>query len=466
MGTACTVPLWAWFSERLKMAELPPEPDFRATRWSLVERARGMDPVLRREALASLVALYWPALRVHLVVKRRLSPDAADDLLQGFAADRVLEQRFLGHVDRAKGRFRSFLLRCLENYLVDHWRERHQTSNLEEGQEEQVAVRPTHSPDVFDVAWARQVLNAALRRIWENCRQQGQTAIWAIFERRVLRPALFDAAAPSYDQLVAELGFASEQQAANAVVTAKRQFRRALEDVVGQYVKNKAEVQAEIIELRVILSIAEHGEATLPAVPDTKGDSAATDSSLPIAGFDDPNLPAFLDESNPSLLARLFGVDDDRDAVWESFDLKNLLARLLTTPLAEALPGIDHRAITAAARSVRGATPGSLTLSEVFAHSRPSVELLREIKDWARRTTGAKDPPLPLELASLLYFASIASARLRRGQRISSLDPSLIRQGLEMLLARPWLGEPFQTLFRQTALIRDADAADVTSSSS
>jgi len=41
------------------------------------------------------------------------------------------------------------------------------------------------------------------------------------------------------------------------------------------------------------------------------------------------------------------------------------------------------------------------------------------------------------------------------------LDPSLVRQGLEMLLARPWLGEPFQTLFRQTALIRDADAADV-----
>jgi DNA-directed RNA polymerase specialized sigma24 family protein len=447
------------------MAESPSDPDFRATRWSLVERARGADPVLRREALGSLIALYWPALRAHLVVKRRLSPEAADDLLQGFAADRVLKQRFLGHVDRAKGRFRSFLLRCLENYRIDNWRERPQASNLKEGQEEEIPAGPVHSPDVFDVAWARQVLNEALRRTRENCRRQRQSAIWAIFERRVLQPALFDATAPSYDQLVAELGFATEQQAANALVTAKRQFRHALEDVVSEYVKNKADVQAEIIELRVILSIAEHDEAALDSLSAMKDDSAAIDSSLRSAGFDAPNLSAFLDESNPSLLARLFGVDDGREAIWESFDLKNLLARLLATPLAEALPGIDRRAIAAAARSVPGATPGSLTLSEVFADPMPSVELLREIKEWARRSTRAQDSPLPADLASLLYFASIAAARLRRGQWISKLDPSLVHKGLEMLLARDWVGEPFRTLFRQTAPICESNAAEISTSS-
>ena len=132
MRAACTVPLRASFSERVKMAESPSDPDFRATRWSLVERG-GADPVLRREALGSLFTLYFPALRAHLVVKRRLSPDAADELLQGFAADRVLGKRFLGHVDRAKGRFRSFLLRCLENYRIDNWRERPQASHLKGG---------------------------------------------------------------------------------------------------------------------------------------------------------------------------------------------------------------------------------------------------------------------------------------------------------------------------------------------
>src|SRR6266700_3593438 len=67
MRTACTVPLRAYVSDRVKMEEVPSDPDFRATRWSLVERARGADPALRREALGSLFALYWPALRAHLV---------------------------------------------------------------------------------------------------------------------------------------------------------------------------------------------------------------------------------------------------------------------------------------------------------------------------------------------------------------------------------------------------------------
>ena len=215
------------------------------------------------------MALYWPALRTHLVVKRRLTPEAADDLLQGFAVDRVLAKRFLGHVDRSKGRFRSFMLRCLENYWIDQSRARRKASSLEESQEEQLAARHAEPPDVFDVAWAKQVLNAALRRMWDNCQRQRQSATWGIFYQRVLRPTLLDALAPSYDRLAAELGFISEQQAANALVTAKRQFRRALEEVVGEYVKHKADVQTEIIELRVILSIAEPDDTSLAAIPRT-----------------------------------------------------------------------------------------------------------------------------------------------------------------------------------------------------
>jgi hypothetical protein len=189
------------------------------------------------------------------VIHRRLSPEAADDLLQDFAADRVLAERFLARVDRAKGRFRSFLLRCLENYWIDHWRGRQEPSRLDESQEKQIAARHADLPDVSDVLWAKQVIHEALRRMWESCRRQRRSAIWTIFERRVLSPTLFNAAVPSYGQLVAELGLATEQQAANALVTAKRQFRRWLEVVVGEYVKNENGVQAEIIELRVILSV-------------------------------------------------------------------------------------------------------------------------------------------------------------------------------------------------------------------
>ncbi|HKD38496.1 MAG TPA: sigma-70 family RNA polymerase sigma factor, partial [Pirellulales bacterium] len=424
------------------MAESPREPGFRSTHWSLVEQARGADPEARREALGSLVALYWPALRAHLVIKRRLTPEAADDLLQGFAVDRVLAERFLGHVDRSKGRFRSFMLRCLENYWIDHCRGRREASSLDEAREVQLPARQTESPDVFDVAWAKQVLNAALRRMWDNCQSQRQAAIWGVFYQRVLRPTLHDAAAPSYDQIAAQFGFASEQQAANALVTAKRQFRRALEDVVGDYVKNKTDLQQEIIELRVILSIAEPGDTSPTAIPGPPSDRPEEDSSLPIGGFDESALPGVLHESKPSLLARLFGVEESREAVWEPFDYENMLSRLLKAPLADALPGIDHRTIAAAVQSLPDATPATLTLFGVFADSAPPIDLLRAIKDWSRRSTRSKDSPLPLDVASLLYFASIAAAQVRRGEWISKLDPAIFHRGVEMFLAESWVGEP------------------------
>jgi DNA-directed RNA polymerase specialized sigma24 family protein len=436
------------------MAESPREPGFRSTHWSLVEQARGADPDARREALGSLVALYWPALRAHLIVKRRLSPEAADDLLQGFAVDRVLEERFLGHVDRSRGRFRSFMLRCLENYWIDHCRGRREPRSLDEAKEDQLPAREAESPDVFDVAWARQVLSAALRQMWENCQRQRQVAIWGIFERRVLRPTLSDAVAPSYDRIAAELGFTSEQQAANALVTAKRQFRRALEDVVGEYVKNKADVPTEIIELRVILSIAEPGDASPAAIPSGTGDRPATDSSLPLGGFDESTFPAVLNESKPSLLARLFGVEEGRELVWEPFDYENMLARLLKMPLAEALPGIDHRTIASAAESTPGATPGSLSLSDVFTAPAPSIELLRAIKDWSRRSTRTKDSPLPLDVASLLYFASIAAAKVRRGEWISKLDPAIFQRGVEMFLGEVWVKEPLRDVLDESRAMR------------
>jgi hypothetical protein len=342
------------------------------------------------------------------------------------------------------------MLRCLENYWIDQSRARREASSLEESQEEQLAARQSESPDVFDIAWARQVLNAALRRMWDNCQRQRQSATWGIFYQRVLRPTLVDALAPSYDRLAAELGFASEQQAANALVTAKRQFRRALEEVVGEYVKHKADVQTEIIELRVILSIAEPDGPSLAAIPGAPADRLATDSSLPIGGFDESALPAVLHESKPVLLARLFGVEDSREVEWEPFDYETMLSRLLKTPLAEALPGFDPRAIAAATESAPGAQPGSLTLSTIFTDPAPSIELLRAIKDWSRRSTRSKDPPLPLDIASLLYFTSIAAAQIRAGQWISKLDPAIFQRGVEMFVAEPWVGEPVRSLLGES----------------
>gem|GEM_PF-273497 len=431
------------------MAQPCPRACFHSTHWLLVEQARDAESTARREALGALVSLYWPALRAHLVINRRLSPETADDLLQDFAADRVLAQRFLAHVDRAKGRFRSFLLRCLENYRIDHCRGRKEAIRLDEAQQKQIPARGADSPDISDVLWAKQVIHEALRRMWDSCRRRRRSAIWTIFELRVLCPTLFNAPVPSYGQLVAKLGLAPEQQAANALVTAKRQFRRTLEVVVGEYIKDDNEVQAEIIELRVILSVA--GDEGVPdeGVDEAQGNSAAIEFPCAISGSVSAKLPVNLGATNLSLLARLFGVSARRDAEWESFDLKSRLTRLLATPLLHSLPGIDPRALVRNSRWFGLARPDTITLRDVFFDPRPPIELLCEIKNEARRLTRMRNPQLPRNLASLLYFAAIAAAQIRRGLWISTLDPEMIQQGANTLVDEPWVVEPVRGVLQR-----------------
>src|SRR2546430_1488073 len=65
---------------------------FPATQWSLVGRAGHVTGSRRREALGTLLHRYMPAMRTHLVLARRMSPDQADDLIQGFVTDKIIEQ--------------------------------------------------------------------------------------------------------------------------------------------------------------------------------------------------------------------------------------------------------------------------------------------------------------------------------------------------------------------------------------
>ncbi|MCG8584321.1 MAG: hypothetical protein MI757_06375, partial [Pirellulales bacterium] len=92
---------------------------FEPTRWSLITRLQDLDPERQREALGALLDDYYPALLAHLVVRENIDVHRAEDILQGFVSDKILANNLLSKVDRAKGRFRSFLLRSLKNYLLD-----------------------------------------------------------------------------------------------------------------------------------------------------------------------------------------------------------------------------------------------------------------------------------------------------------------------------------------------------------
>jgi RNA polymerase sigma-70 factor (ECF subfamily) len=70
-------------------------------------------------ALEKLCRTYWYPLYAFLR-REGHSPHDAQDLTQEFFA-RLLQGKFLGNVSPQKGKFRSFLLAALKNFLCDEW---------------------------------------------------------------------------------------------------------------------------------------------------------------------------------------------------------------------------------------------------------------------------------------------------------------------------------------------------------
>src|SRR4051812_24766645 len=95
---------------------------FHSTRWSLVAKAASVDPEARRNALNDLFNIYRPALLCHLTRACRLESDAAEEILQGFIVEKVLERDLFATADPAKGKLRSLMLKSLQHYLVDRLR--------------------------------------------------------------------------------------------------------------------------------------------------------------------------------------------------------------------------------------------------------------------------------------------------------------------------------------------------------
>jgi RNA polymerase sigma-70 factor (ECF subfamily) len=249
------------------MADFVSQP-FPVTRWSLISRARGSPDLESRQALDELLRRYLPALKTHLVLTRRLDPDRADDLLQSFAASRVVEHGLLGRVSPGRGRFRTYLLHAMNNFLVDQVRaERAQKragGNVRslEGTEgaaiDPADGAPTPAED-FDRAWARQVIDQAAALMRAQCQREDRADIWEVFAGRVLAPALEGAEPVPYERLVERFGYATPDQASNVLMTAKRSFQRALRQSVADYCE-ESEVEDELRELRAVASRA-HGRS-------------------------------------------------------------------------------------------------------------------------------------------------------------------------------------------------------------
>lgn len=236
----------------------PPAAAFFTTHWSVVLAAGRSDTTRARDALARLCQTYWPPLYA-FVRRRGYSPDDAKDLTQGFF-EHLLEKNAVATVSPAKGRFRSFLLASLSNFLAGEWTKARaqkrgggkvislDTQNAETWLNQQAAHNFTPEK-AFELRWAITLLEQVYRKLEDEHRAPGKTESFA-----VLRTTLAGASnAAPYTELARQLGL-SEAGARVAVHRLRQRYRALLRETIAETVGNQAEVDEELRDLMRILA--------------------------------------------------------------------------------------------------------------------------------------------------------------------------------------------------------------------
>jgi DNA-directed RNA polymerase specialized sigma24 family protein len=232
---------------------------FASTHWSVVASAGAATTVESVAALDRLCRQYWQPL-YYFVRRRGYNEHDAQDLTQGFFA-RLLEKGLLGAADRKRGRFRTFLLTALENYLANEWDKANrqkrgggqQFLSLEHagGAEAGYQLLPSDmaSPDqLYERRWAHAVLEAVLRRLREEFDGGAGTSRFD-----VLKEFLFsDRGEISYADAAGRIGL-SESATKSAIYRLRQRYGQLFADEIAQTVERPEDVDDEIRHLLAVL---------------------------------------------------------------------------------------------------------------------------------------------------------------------------------------------------------------------
>jgi hypothetical protein len=161
-------------------------------------------------------------------------------------------------------------------------------------------------------------------------------------------------------------------------------------------------------------------------------------------------------------LATLLDLAPDAERLWGDDELGALLRHQMTAPMQVDLINLE-RGLALKVRNL--AESQGLTLKsfgDLLAHPNPPVELLKITKDFAKACRLSPHSPVPHEIASVLYFASIAAAMVRCRRRITGLTNDALAEGLRWVLSRPWLDAPTRSLVGESLLFINTHAGECT----
>jgi len=233
---------------------------FQTTSWSLVLQTGkpGAEPE-RRAALEMLCQRYWYPL--YFFIRRKGYPHSdAQDLVQSFF-EQMLAAEVFEKAEASRGRFRTFLLTCLDRHLQQAVRKAStqrrgggiihlplETGEMEKRYEAEPVALEMSIEKWFDRQWAQEVIRTVMQRLQEEFDAANKGRLFA-----ALQPFLVqDRGETSYHEVAMRLGIG-----VNAVRTAIHRFRqryaRVFREEIAATVERPEEVDEEIRELLTAL---------------------------------------------------------------------------------------------------------------------------------------------------------------------------------------------------------------------
>jgi len=234
---------------------------FATTHWSVVAQSALTDVPEAANALSQLCELYWPPI-YSFIRRRGYPPPDAQDLTQGFFAF-FLRTKAYARTDPLHGKFRSFLLASVKNFLADNWdREQavrrggaYQFVSLDRETAElfyDVASASDSTPEhLFELRWAKSLTAGALDSLRQELQAEGKAQLFEQLKSFLSGGNVL----PSYDEASARTGL-PRATVKTHVHRLRQRYREIVRREVARTVSSPHEVDEE---LRYLCNALAHG---------------------------------------------------------------------------------------------------------------------------------------------------------------------------------------------------------------
>jgi RNA polymerase sigma factor (sigma-70 family) len=250
---------------------MPPGPDqasegrprtdaavFATTHWSVVLAAGHSTAADADAALEKLCRTYWFPLYA-FARRQGNSPEDAQDLTQDFFA-RLLQKNYLAKADPDRGKFRTFLLGSLKNFLVNEWK---RAGRLKRGggleflsidtiaaEDRYAAEAPVESnADAdYEMRWAVTLIEQVLSALRQEFNAAGKGQLFTELKGFIWG----DKSTVSYAEIAEQVKL-SEGNVKVAVHRLRQRFRELLRAEVAQTVAGPEDIDVELRHLINVL---------------------------------------------------------------------------------------------------------------------------------------------------------------------------------------------------------------------